>query len=116
MLVFLAGLVGTSLGPYITPNSLQARLALGLSNWIVITLFVYAAAPASGGHLSPFITMSTFTSGLSTLPRSALYIIAQLIGALTGAFLLKLGLGGDNYFPSVRSFYVVLVSSPYTAL
>lgn len=101
MLVFTVGCISNALGPYNSPDSLRAPLIGALANWIAITLFVYAAAPASGGHLNPLVTLSTFTAGLSTFPRSVLYILGQCIGALCGAFILKLGLGGHDYYPSV---------------
>lgn len=100
MLVFTVGLIASALSPYQQSNPLAVPLIGSLTNWIAITLFIYAAAPASGGHLNPFITLSTFTAGLSTFPRSLLYILGQCIGALCGAFFLKLGLSAD-YYPSV---------------
>nr|OQO20219.1 hypothetical protein B0A51_11626 [Rachicladosporium sp. CCFEE 5018] len=69
-----------------------------LLNTVGLSLFVFAAGPASGGHLNPSITLATFFAGLSTLPRSVLYIVAQAIGAIVGAYWLRLGLG-DAYFP-----------------
>jgi glycerol uptake facilitator-like aquaporin len=67
----------------------------------MITLFLYAAAPPSGGHLNPFITIATFCAGLCTLPRAIYYIFGQLVGALAGGFLLKVGIGAGNYYPGV---------------
>ncbi|OJD28907.1 mip transporter [Diplodia corticola] len=100
MLVFSVGLIANALGPYHSADSLGAPLVAALGNWFAITLFIFAAAPASGGHLNPFITMATLTTGLSTLSRSVLYMVGQCIGALIGAFLLKLGISGADYFPS----------------
>lgn len=101
MSVFIFGMIATALSPYHQPNSLAVPLIGALANWLALSLFIYAAAPASGGHLNPFITLSTFTAGLSTFPRSVLYIIGQCIGAIIGAFILKLGLGGSDYYSMV---------------
>lgn len=101
MLVFVNGSISSALGQYAASSPLAVAFGGAFWNWIAITMFVYAAAPASGGHLNPLITLSTFTAGLSTLPRTVLYVVAQAIGAVIGAFLLKLGLGGPNYFPTV---------------
>jgi len=100
MFVFTVGLAATALSPYHESNPLAVPLIGSLVNWIALSLFIFTTAPASGGHINPFITLSTFTAGLSTFPRSLLYILGQCIGALCGAFILKLGLGGDVYFPS----------------
>jgi glycerol uptake facilitator-like aquaporin len=116
MLVFAVGLIGTALAPYNDPNSLRAPLVGSLTVWIAITLFIFAAAPASGGHLNPFITLSTFTAGLSTFSRSVLYIIGQCIGALIGAFFLKLGLGGADYYPSVCIAQILAIQVPNKSL
>ena len=101
MFVFTVGLAATALSPYHQSNPLAVPLIGALVNWISLSLFIYTTAPASGGHINPLITMSTFTSGLSTFPRSILYIVGQCIGSLCGSFILKLGLGGDDYYPSV---------------
>ena len=103
MLVYTTGLIGTAFPPYNSKTSLQVPIIIALSNWVAISLFIFAAAPASGGHLNPLITLSTFTAGLATLPRTVLYVLAQMIGALIGGFFLKLGLGGKDYYPLVSS-------------
>jgi glycerol uptake facilitator-like aquaporin len=54
-----------------------------------IGLLVYVTAPVSGGHINPLISMATFLTRLSSFPRTMLYIIFQLIGATTGAFLIR---------------------------
>ncbi len=68
------------------------------SGWIVITLGwgiavfvgVYIAAASSGGHLNPAVTVAF--AFLGKLPWSSVpvYIIAQLLGAMAGAFLVWL--------------------------
>lgn len=104
MLVFTVGLIANALSPYARPGSLTVPLLASITNWIAITLFVFAAAPASGGHLNPLITLSTFTAGLSTFPRSILYIVGQCIGAIIGALILKLGLSSEDYYTSVSTY------------
>lgn len=99
-LVFTVGLIANAIAPYSHTNPLAVALVGSLTNWIAITLFVYATAPASGGHLNPLITMSTFAAGLSTLPRSLLYIVAQCIGAIGAGFFLKLGLESSDFYSS----------------
>ena len=47
--------------------------------------------------------MATCLAGLSTVPRTILYIAAQTVGAIVGGYWLKLGLG-DAFFPHVGIF------------
>ncbi|KAK3100870.1 hypothetical protein LTR53_018875, partial [Teratosphaeriaceae sp. CCFEE 6253] len=73
-------------------------LYAALLNAVGLTIFIFTAGPASGGHLNPTITLATFFTGLCTLPRAVLYIAAQCTGAIIACYWLKLGLG-DAYFP-----------------
>ncbi|EMC97689.1 hypothetical protein BAUCODRAFT_147735 [Baudoinia panamericana UAMH 10762] len=98
ILIFIFG-AGASGLTSIDASPLASTLYAALLNFVGLTLFVFAAAPASGGHLNPSITLATFFAGLCTLPRAVLYVIAQCVGAIVGSYWLKLGLG-DAYFPS----------------
>lgn len=98
---FGAGASGlTMLPPSI--SLFAATLYAALLNFVGLTLFIFTAAPASGGHLNPTITIATFFAGLCTLPRAVLYVVAQCLGSVIGCYWLKLGLG-DAYFPTVGS-------------
>jgi glycerol uptake facilitator-like aquaporin len=101
LLVFGLG-AGASGLTTLRASPMAISLYAALLNTVGLSLFIFAAAPASGGHINPSITMATFFAGLSTLPRSVLYIVAQTLGAIVGGYWLKLGLG-DEYFPAVRS-------------
>src|SRR5450755_4464942 len=65
------------------------------SGWIVITtgwaLAVYVgvviATPFSGAHLNPAVTIAMAVSGKLAWSSVVPYIIAQMIGAMIGAFL-----------------------------
>ncbi|TKA42076.1 hypothetical protein B0A55_13121, partial [Friedmanniomyces simplex] len=59
-----------------------ATLYGALLNVIGLTLFIFSAAPASGGHLNPTITIAAFFAGLCTLPRAVLYVVAQCLGSI----------------------------------
>lgn len=100
LLVFALG-AGASGLTTLRVSPMAVSLYASLLNFVGLSLFIMAAAPASGGHLNPSITMATFFAGLSTLPRSVLYIIAQTLGAIVAGYWLKLGLG-EEYFPAVR--------------
>ncbi|KAK9318757.1 aquaporin-like protein [Lipomyces orientalis] len=60
---------------------------------IYISLFIYATAPSSGGHLNPMITFSTLLAGLIEFPRAVLYILAQTGGAALAGGMIRGCLG-----------------------
>ncbi|RFU81159.1 hypothetical protein TARUN_1068 [Trichoderma arundinaceum] len=109
-LVFLSGQITATLESYGTP---QVGGYIGISNIILISTFIYATAPASGGHLNPMITFSAVLTGLCSVPRGILYMAGQTLGgALAGGILLgvwgrqratSLQGGGCWYDPSQAS-------------
>lgn len=100
LLCYLSG-AGASGLTVAAPSPFAATLYGSLLNYVSLTLFIFAAAPASGGHLNPAITLATFFAGLSTLPRTILYVVAQSAGAIIGSYWLRLSLG-VAYFPLVK--------------
>jgi len=65
-LVVVGGQIGATLMSYGT-NQIGAYI--GISNTFLLATFIYAAAPASGGHMNPMITFSTMLTGLCPVPR-----------------------------------------------
>jgi aquaporin PIP len=55
----------------------------------MIFILVYCTAGISGGHINPAVTFGLFLARKVTLPRALLYIIAQCLGAICGAGLVK---------------------------
>jgi glycerol uptake facilitator-like aquaporin len=96
LLVFMTGLVTTGVIPIASSSSLGPIIPVSLAavfQFIVLTLFIFTLGPVSGAHLNPLITMSTFFTKLTSLPRAVLYIVFQCIGAIIGAFVLRSALG-----------------------
>ncbi|KAK1751409.1 aquaporin-like protein [Echria macrotheca] len=84
-LVFVGGQVSATIVSYGTP---QIGAYIGISNIVIIAVFIYAVSPASGGHLNPMISFTTMLTGMCPCPRAVLYMCGQLLGgALGGAFL-----------------------------
>ncbi|XP_004429055.2 PREDICTED: aquaporin-5 [Ceratotherium simum simum] len=88
---FLATLVFVFLGlgsalkwPSALPSILQISLAFGLA----IGTLVQALGPVSGGHMNPAITLALFVGNQISLLRTVFYVVAQLMGAITGAGIL----------------------------
>ncbi|CAK7329561.1 unnamed protein product [Dovyalis caffra] len=66
------------------PNLILSCLAA-----IIITILLLATFPISGGHINPIITFAAFLTGLISLSKTFIYILAQCLGAIFGALALK---------------------------
>lgn len=96
---YIAEFIGTSimilLGGGVVANVVLKDTKGNNSGWIVITtawaLAVFCAvsiaAPYSGAHLNCAVTIANYALGTMDLFTSINYIIAQLLGAMTGAFI-----------------------------
>ena len=68
----------------------SARLvAIALAHGLAIALLVAATANLSGGHINPAVTFAALITGKIRLTKGVMYLVAQLLGAIAGAFLLK---------------------------
>src|SRR5580765_6554812 len=102
MTPFLAELIGTGslvlLGNGVVANVVLTDTKGQNGGWIVITtgwaLAVYVgvviATPYSGAHLNPAVTIAMAVSGKLAWSSVLPYIIAQMLGAMAGAFLVWL--------------------------
>lgn len=110
LLVYTSGLVAVGLGPLVQATSLGpvAPAAFGsIVNLLLISLFIFAAGPVSGGHLNPLITMSAFAARLAIFPRTLLYISFQSVGAVVAGYLVRASLGlRPEEIPPVPGCYI----------
>ncbi|KAE8420052.1 aquaporin-like protein [Aspergillus pseudocaelatus] len=77
-LVYVSGNISTTLLSYDTK---QVGAYIGLSNVFLISIFIYATAATTGGHLNQMITFSAIFSGICPISRGTLYICGQTLGA-----------------------------------
>lgn len=99
MTPFIAEIIGTAililLGNGVVANVVLSNTKGNSSGWIVITtgwalavfVGVVIAGPISGAHLNPAVTVGLAVAGKFNWDQVPLYIGAQLIGAMLGAFL-----------------------------
>ncbi|CAI6328087.1 unnamed protein product [Periconia digitata] len=93
---YIGGLYSMGLQPALTATSLgQITPAIlgAISNGLLISLFIFAGGPVSGGHFNPTVTLSTFAARLASFPRTVLYVIFQCVGAVVAAWILRASLG-----------------------
>ena len=62
----------------------------------LILISIYAFAHLSGGHFNPAVTITTLATQKITLVRCLFYILAQLMGAVTGAGFCRLAFPSDT--------------------
>lgn len=98
MTPFIAELIGTAflilLGGGVVANVVLKGTKGHDSGWIVITtawalavfVGVVIAAPYSGAHLNPAVTLAMFVAGNIEGIPALYYVIAQFAGAMIGAF------------------------------
>lgn len=99
---FFAEFFGTAMiivfGGGVVSNVVLNKTKGNNSGWIVITFGwavgvftgVMIAAPVSGAHLNPAVTIALVLAGKFSLSLAPVYIVAQLLGAMFGAFLVWL--------------------------
>lgn len=99
MSTFMAELLGTMLlillGDGVVANVSLKKSKGENAGWIVITIGwaiavaipVYIFGPISGAHFNPAVTIAFASIGQFSWADVPMYIIAQLIGAIIGAFL-----------------------------
>lgn len=102
MTPFIAEIIGTMLlillGGGVVANVVLNKTKGNKGGWIVITtgwsLAVYVgvvvAAPFSGAHINPAVTVSLAIAGKFSWELVPEYVLAQFIGAMIGAFLVWL--------------------------
>lgn len=81
-----SGIMAEKLSSDIGVQLLINALATGAVLWLLITLF----APLSGAHFNPVVTGISYFRRELTFNLSMGYIVAQIIGAITGTFFANL--------------------------
>ena len=93
MLVFVLFAAGTAV---MTAGVLADRLSAGrilvvaIAHAVAFALAVAGASAFSGGHVNPAVTIAAVMAGRMTAQRGAMYVGAQITGAVVAAVLLKL--------------------------
>jgi glycerol uptake facilitator protein len=100
MTEFMAELIGTMflilLGTGVVANTILKGTKGNSGGWMVITtgwalavfVGVVVAGPYSGAHLNPAVTVGLAIAGKFAWNKVLLYIAAQILGAILGAFLM----------------------------
>ncbi|MDP1677800.1 MAG: MIP/aquaporin family protein [Bacteroidota bacterium] len=102
MTPFLGEFIGTALliifGDGVVANAVLNKTKGNSGGWIVITsgwamgvfVGVYSVAAISGAHINPAVTIALAFAGKVSWDIVPMYILAQMLGAMFGAFLVWL--------------------------
>ena len=80
--------VGIFLGTEETVTA-STLMVIGLAHGLAIAVVVSATARISGGHVNPAVTFTAILTKRIGISKGGMYIMAQLSGAIVGAFLLS---------------------------
>lgn len=112
LLVFFGvGVATLSFGFKLTGSSVSAGVVTtALAFGLVMLVLAYAIGPISGAHINPAVTIGFLLAGRITVLDAVGYWIAQIVGAIAGAAVLRgmfagapdystatVGLGTDGY-------------------
>jgi aquaporin Z len=81
-------------GSAVLAGSQIGFLGISLAFGLAVLAMVYAIGPISGCHINPAITIAMWLNKKTNSKDAAMYIIAQIVGALIGAGILALIVGG----------------------
>lgn len=110
LFIFLGAGTVVVTGGIMNEGLTSARLlAIALAHGLTITILVAATAKVSGGHINPAVTFGALITGKISLTKAVMYVVAQLVGAVVGAWLLtgvipaaaQGGLGAHGLGPNV---------------
>ncbi|PYI04020.1 MIP transporter [Aspergillus sclerotiicarbonarius CBS 121057] len=98
----------TSAGVFATTTFL-GPLVGGITNWLILTLFIFSFSAVSGSHLNPTITLATFFARLISFPRMVLYLAGQILGGALAGWMLRSAFGSGTYSVGGCSINTALV-------
>ena len=107
-MIYLSAMIHTTIGSF---DTLQVAPYVGITNTFLLSLFILAMAPATGGHINPVITFSTMVTGLTGFSRGILYMIGQTAGgALAG------GLIRGSFGQTLTQLYAASLAGEFPAV
>lgn len=90
LFIFLGAGTVVVTGGLLKDGLTSARLvAIALAHGLAIALLVSATAKISGGHINPAVTFGAWITGKIDPAKAIMYVVAQLVGAIVGAWLIK---------------------------
>ncbi|XP_078162160.1 putative aquaporin TIP3-1 [Carex rostrata] len=79
---------------YKDTTTASGLVAVAIAHALALTVAVSTAMNISGGHVNPAVTFGALLGGRISLIRALFYWVAQLLGAIVAAALLRITTGG----------------------
>ena len=94
----IAEFVGTALFVFLGAGSVVTNAAgaaggavgLALAHGFALAIAITITLPISGGHINPAVSLALWLAGKIDAARLGWYVLAQLLGAIVAALLIKL--------------------------
>ena len=91
-------LIFVGAGAVIVASSGQLDLVgVALAHGLVLAIMVSVTGHISGGQINPAVTIALWAAGKIATARGAVLIVAQMLGAVVGALLLRYVVGGASF-------------------
>mgnify|MGYP001139698836 CR=1 FL=1 len=101
LVFFAVGVATLCFGFGITGGSGAAGvIATALAFGLVLLVLVYAIGSISGCHINPAVTMGFLVAGRMSIVEAVGYWVAQIVGGIVGAALLRLVFAGASKYSS----------------
>lgn len=84
-----------SIASFFAGSGLITVAGIAIAHGLAITILVASIGPISGGYINPAVTFAAVITNRITVTRGVMYVVAQLLGAIAGALLLKLFLTSE---------------------
>jgi aquaporin Z len=72
-------------------------VGVALAHGLVLAIMVSITGHISGGQVNPAVSIALWAAGKLSTQRAAVLIVAQLLGAVVGALLVRFVVGGDAF-------------------
>ena len=106
-LFFFVGIGAVVLGPF-TGDTSGGLIGVAFAHGLALAVMVSALGAVSGGHFNPAVTFGVLLTGRIEPARAAMYVAAQLVGAVVAAFAVR------SVFPE-SAWEPVLLGTPAVA-
>ena len=97
-LFFFVGMGAVVLGQH-TGDTSGGLVGVALAHGLALAVLVSAFGAVSGGHFNPAVTVAVLITGRMEPARAAMYVAAQLVGAVVAAAALRLVFPEPSWAP-----------------
>lgn len=125
-LFFFVGMGAVVLGGHLNGADTGGLVGVALAHGLALAVLVSALGPISGGHFNPAVTFAVWITGRIESVRAALYVVAQLAGALAAGLALRavfteaswgpVALGTPAVDPAIGTTGAIVVEAILTVL